>query len=353
MSINNPAGTTANTSIRLRHGVSLLCALLCLTVFAAHADLALQRVITLPDVRGQFGQLALDPAGGRLFVAVTGSNRLLAVDLKQDRITGQVTGLDGPQGVIYLPDDWVAISGSGSGVISFYTATALALRGSLIFGADAGALCFDPDAKRLYFGYGREQRAGIAEIGTDGKPLAQLSVPDQPEGMVVDPSQHRLYAGFGELNSIAVFDLAAGKQLANWSLGEGENASYPLALDADGKRLFVGGRSGDEMAVLDTQSGKLLQNIAAPGEITTLSFDPHNRELYAPGGIGQLAIYSEGADGLLHVVGRMPTRRGAHSGVLDTDSGRYYLAVPASAGKPAEIRVYLVIDQTADATPPE
>jgi DNA-binding beta-propeller fold protein YncE len=325
--------------------------MLCLLAFAAHADLGLQRVITLPGVRGQFGQLAVDEAHQHLFVAVTGSNRLLVIDLQNNSIDDQVTGLEAPLGVLYLPDDRVAVSASGSGAISFYAAAGLTLNASLIFGSSAGALCSDPTLKRLYLGYGRTKHYGIAVIADDGKPQTELSTPEQPQALVVDSAQQRLYVGFSTLNAIAVFDLIADKQILSWPLGEGQGASYPLALDGDGKRLFIGGRSGDEVAVLDTQSGKLLQDIAAPGEVASLSFDSRNRELYVPGGTGQLAIYKEDADGVLHAAGFIPTRRGAHSGVLD--AGRYYLAVPAYAGKPAEIRVYLVTNQTPDAAVPE
>jgi DNA-binding beta-propeller fold protein YncE len=349
MSIKEPAGMSAEPARRRSRGLPLLCAaLVTLMAFAAQADLGLQRVITLPGVRGQFGQLALDAAQQRLFVVVTGSNSLLAIDLQKDVISERVTGLNSPLGVAYLPSDQVAVSASGNGAIGFYTAATFNRRASLIFGSDAGALYFDPGSKKLYLGYGRARHAGIAVLDVTGTPLTQLATPDQPQALVVDPLRQRLYAGFSSANAIRVFDLATGKRIADWSLGEGSGSSYPLALDGDGKRLFIGGRSGDEIGVLDTQSGNLLQTIAGPGDTVSFSFDPQNRELYVPGGTGQLALYKEDADGVLHALGRILTRHGAHSGVLDADSGRYYLAVPATPDKPAEIRVYLITDQATD-----
>jgi DNA-binding beta-propeller fold protein YncE len=325
-------------------------ALLGLAVSAAHAELGLQRVITLPGVRGQFGQLALDTTHQRLFVTVTGSSRLLAIDLKKNVISNQLTGLDTPSGVVYLPDGRVAVTGDSNGAISFYTAATLALSGSLIFGSEAGAACFDPVSNQIYLGYGREQHGGVAVIGADGKPLTQLPTTGYPRGLVVDSLARRLYLGFSASNAIAVFDLTDNKQIADWSLGAGDGATYPLILDGDGKYLFIGGRSGDEIAVLDTRSGKVLQTISAPGDVAAMSFDPQHRELYVPGGIGQLAIYTETAGGLLHEIGRIPTRHGARSGLLDADTGHYYLALPATRAEPAAIQVYLVIDRATDAT---
>ncbi|HEX5340400.1 MAG TPA: hypothetical protein VFX47_05925 [Gammaproteobacteria bacterium] len=332
----------------VRRGPLLWAALICLLAPAAHAGLGLHRIIVLPEVRGQFGRLALDTAHQRLFVPVTGSDSLLAVDLEKGVISNRLKGLNAPRDTVFLPDGQVAVSDGGNGAISFHDAATLQPRGTLIFGSDASALQLDPESGNLYLGYGRKQQSGIAVIGSDGKLRAQLPMPDHPQGLVLDTRAQRLYVSFAALNGIAVFDLTDGKLIANWSLGEMAGTNYPLALDADGKRLFVGGRRGDEIAVLDTQSGKLLQNIAAPGDTDALNFDARNHELYASGGIGQLAVYVESADGLLHELDRIATRRGARSGLLDAGSGHYYLAVPASAGKPAEIRIYLVINQPAD-----
>lgn len=321
-----------------------------LAASSAYADLGLQRVIPLPGVRGQIGGLALDSAHHRLFVAVTGSNSLLSVDLEHGTIINRITGLNVPSDVVYLPDDRVAINCRGSGTISFYSTATLAPQASLIFGNNAGALRLDQQSKTLYFGYARDRKHGIAVLGSDGKLQAQLPVADNPLGLAVDAAAHRLYVGFLDLNAITVFDLNDDKQLATWSLGAGDAASYPLELDGDGKRLFIGGRRGDEIAVLDTQTGKLLQTIAGPGDAAVLNFDARNRELYVPGATGQLAIYKEDAAGLLHEIGSIPTRHGARSGVLDADTGRYYLALPATTARPAAIQVYLVVDRAADAT---
>lgn len=320
---------------------------LSLAASSAYADLGLQRVISLPGVRGQIGGLTLDGAHQRLFVTLTGVNSVLAVDLGQGKVINQITGLNGPVDVTYLQDGRLAINCRNSGTVSFYDAVTRKLKGSLIFGNSAGALRFDPESKKLYFGYARKARNGIAVIGDDGKPLTQFTVADEPLGLAVDATAGRLYVGFPNLNAVTVFDLKDDKPIATWSLGSGDGASYPLELDGDGRRLFIGGRSGDEIAVLDTQTGKLLQAIAAPGDEKVLSFNAQDRELYVPGGTGQLAIYREDAGGLLHEVGQIRTRHGARSGLFDTETGRYYLAVPANQSGPAEIRVYQVVDQTS------
>lgn len=331
-------------SLRRVHARLLSAVVLGLVTLAAHAGLGLQRIITLPEIRGQLGGLALDRVHQRVFVAATGSGGLLAVDVHSGEIVDQVTGLERPRTVVYLPDNRLAVSDSSSGVIGLYDANTLNLQSSLIVGQRAGALCSDDAAGQLYFGYGRGSQHDIAVLNDRGKLRAQLPAPGIPRGLVLDPVTHRLYAGFSELNGVVVFDVARQSRIATWTLDAPAAATFPMALDEAGNRLFVGGRSGDQIAVIDTQTGRLLQNIPAPGDAATLDFDSEHRELYVPGGIGQLAVYKEDNRGLLHEVERIPTRHGARNGLLDPESGRYYLAVPAFAGKPAEVRVYLIVE---------
>ncbi|HET7922093.1 MAG TPA: hypothetical protein VFM15_05005, partial [Gammaproteobacteria bacterium] len=247
-----------------------------------------------------------------------------------------------PRDVVFLPDGRVAVSSLGSGAISFYDARTLEPRGSLVFGSAAGALRFDADVARMYFAYGRERHGGIAILDTDGTLHAQVPLHDLPQGLLPAAAAHRLYASFAALNRIVVFDTATRERVADWSLGSTPGTNYPLALNADGTHLFVAGRQGDEITVLDTGTGRELQDIAAPGGVGSMQFDARTHELYVAAGVGELVVYEEDADGVLHERSRIATRRGARTGLLDTAAGRYYLALPAGKQGPAEIRVYRV-----------
>src|SRR5437868_3725525 len=63
----------------------------------------LVQTVVLPDVQGRLDHMAADVAHGRLFVAATGNGSLEVIDLAKDERSGRVTGLLGPQGVVFVP----------------------------------------------------------------------------------------------------------------------------------------------------------------------------------------------------------------------------------------------------------
>ena len=308
----------------------------------ASAGLGLHRIIPLPGVRGEFGGMALDKAHQRLFVAVTGSDALLVVALGSGALTSEISNLDYPRSVAYLPASRrIAISNYGSGELDFYDAVSLAPDGSITFGGEADSLVSDNASGRIYFGYGKGHAGGIGIVNDDGQPVMQLPLDSHPAGLVLDVDSGRLYVNLPASREIAVFDVTGDRRLATWELGPGSGANHGMALDAAGNRLFVATRSPDRLLVLDARSGHVLQSLAAPGDVGNLAYNPAGHELYAAGGGGKVVTYRDSREARLVESGEIRTARGARTALFDAQSGRYFLAVPARRHGVAEIRVYL------------
>src|SRR5829696_101583 len=65
--------------------------------------LAQVQSIQLPNVADRIDHLALDAEGSRLFVAALGNNTVEVIDLKAGNRTDEITNLQEPQGVVYVP----------------------------------------------------------------------------------------------------------------------------------------------------------------------------------------------------------------------------------------------------------
>ncbi len=321
----------------------VLGAMVLLAAPLAHAGLGLKAIITLPGVRGQFGRMALDAAHHRLFVALTGSDALLVLDLDTGAVRSKIPNLDQPRGAVYLPDNNVlVVNDGGSGDLNFYAADSLTHISSITFGSRTGSLRYDAASGRLYLGYDAGHQSGIAIMDRNGRPLTQLPLNSHPAGFVVDASAKRLYVNLPDSREIAVFNLSNDKRVATWSLGIGSGANFPMALDAAHHCLFVATRSPDRLLVLEAHTGRILQTLLASGDVGDLFYDAGTQELYASGGVGRIAVYTSGKAGRLLESGNIRTRRGARTSLLDAATGPYYLAVPAGHGSVAEIRVYVV-----------
>lgn len=317
--------------------------LLLLMAPLARAGLGLNSVFMLPNVRGVFGHMAVDAAHRRLFVCVTGSDTLLVLNLATGKISASITSLAQPVDVVYLPQSKrLAVSNAGNGDLDFYDADTLMPGGSITFGGDADGLYYDAATKRLYLGYGEGHASGIAIMDSDGRPLTQLSLDNHPAGFTADADAKHLYVNLPASHEIAIFNLMSNKRIATWELGIESGTNFPMALDSAHGRLFIATRDPDELLVLETRSGRVVQTLVAPGDVEGLFYNAASGELYASGGVGRIAVYAEGREGRLRESADIHTARGAGTALLDTATGRYYLAVPARGKRVAEIRVYVV-----------
>jgi hypothetical protein len=146
---------------------------------------------------------------------------------------------------------------------------------------------------------------------------------------------------------VVVVDRARRVVTAHWSTGA-LRSNYPMALDATGRRLFVGFRHPPALGVFDTTSGALLQRLDCVGDADDLfvdgSVDPARPRVYALGGAGAIDVFAEvGGDargGGFRRIQRIETSRGARTGLFDEATRTLYLAVPERAGHDAEIRVF-------------
>ena len=97
-----------------------------------YGSLNLVRQIELPNVTGRLDHMAVDLKRQELFVAAYGNNSLEIIDLRRGRLVRSVKGLDGPQGVEYIPGkELIAVSNGVDGTLLFFKADTLKLGPSI------------------------------------------------------------------------------------------------------------------------------------------------------------------------------------------------------------------------------
>src|SRR5205807_4113752 len=111
-------------------------------------------------------------------------------------------------------------------------------------------------------------------------------------------------------------------------------ANYPMALDENTHRLFIGCRRPASVALFETAAGKSLGAIPVVGDADDLFYDAGRRRVYVIGGEGFIDVVQRDGDGLRRMA-RLPTRDGARTAPWVADQRRVSLAVPARRGEPA------------------
>ncbi len=308
------------------------------TSAAGPAPLELVQTIPLKGAAGRLDHLALDARGNRLFIANLSNNSLDVVDLKAGKLVQQVPRQRKIQGVAYVPGrDRIFVGNGVDGTCNVFDGKSYLLVRSIKID-DADNVRYDARTKQVYVAHADNALSVI-----DPKTLkvkATVKLPGPPEAFQLHPSQPRLYVNTLQPSQVAVVDTDRNEVVARFPLKLAA-ANYPLALDAEGNRLFVGCRKKPKVVVLDAKTGKEIAAIEIPGDVDDLFHDAKRRRLYAACGEGYLAVLQARGKDRWEVVQRVPTGKLARTCLFDPGSGRLYVPVPRQKGRGGpELRVF-------------
>ena len=142
--------------------------------------LQLETKIPLGDVRGRIDHLAIDLARRRLFVAELGNDSIGIVDLKNDKLLRTISGFKEPQGVAYLPEvDTLYVANAGDGSVQLLQGESYGQAGRIELGKDADNIRVDPNANRVFVGYG-DGALAVIDPASRSK-IAAIPLPAHPE----------------------------------------------------------------------------------------------------------------------------------------------------------------------------
>jgi hypothetical protein len=125
--------------------------------------------------------------------------------------------------------------------------------------------------------------------------------------------------------------------------------NFPMALDEASHRVFVATRSPARLVVFDADLGHVVTTLPAVQDADDLYFDAERKRIYIPGGEGYISVFrqrdADHYDLLAKIQPAVGARTAGYFGKMGKKGfDRLYLAVPARAGRQAEVRIYTVQD---------
>ncbi len=296
----------------------------------------LLQTLPLPGVEGRIDHLAFDEASQQLFVAALGNDTLEVVNLKTQTVKS-LKGFSEPQGVVVLPvQHQVFVSNGGDGTGVFLDSDTLKEVRRVQVGADADNVRFD--GKRLFVGYG----SALAVLDLQGSRLLDIKLSAHPESLQLESDKNavtqRVFINVPGVNHVAVVDLEKHAVIATWNVPAASN--YPMALDPLHHRLWVATRAPARLIALDTNSGKVLNNLETVGDADDVFVD--GSRVYVSGGAGAVDVLEARAENYVQSA-RVKTASGARTSLFDPISKRLFIAVPHRGNQVAAIFVYQVL----------
>ncbi len=304
------------------------------------APLTPVKKIPLPKVSGRIDHFTFDSKNNRLLVAALGNDTLEIIDVEKGAVVHEIGGFSHPQGVGFDPDSGrYIVANASDGVCRLFDADTLVETGRVDLQDDADNIRYDRAAKLLWVGYGD---GGLAAIDpASGHEVADIKFAGHPESFQLETKGSRIFINVPDEQEILVADRQKKTVVARWPCEEAE-ANFPMALDEEHHRLFVGCRHPAKLVVINTDNGTAVADVDIVGDTDDVYFNAARHCIYASGGEGFITVISQKSPDAYVVVDKIPTASGARTSFFDTDKGLFFLAVPHRFTRSAEVRVYRV-----------
>jgi DNA-binding beta-propeller fold protein YncE len=303
-----------------------LAGLFALGCFCAHAFAAQQSMFILKTIGHQDGDARLD------YASIDGASRRLyvargfgvtAIDLDTEQTTRQLVAGQHVHAVIPLPGGRALSTNGDSNTATLFDGKTGEVLAQIGTGSDPDAAAFDPSSGLVFVMDGKGHDATLIDpIG--GKAVGRLSLGGNPEFAVVD-GHGRLFVNIEDQNKTAVIDTVGRKVVGTYDL---PGCKGPTALGIDGESGVLVAACANRMAIaIRAADGKVVApHLLIDRKPDAVIFDAANKSFYIPcGRDGTLAVISESSDNAWSVRPSVSTTVGAHTGALDSKTGRLYL----------------------------
>ncbi len=303
-----------------------------------NSDFLLIKTIPLPHVSGRIDHLSIDLKNHRLFISALGYNSILVLDLKTEKIIHRISGLEHPQGVLYIPKvNKLFVSTAGDGKLFIYNAANYQLEKIIGFGDDADNLRYDSASGIIYVAYGS---GGIGLVNAKNNRLVKkIPLDDHPEAFSINNQYSLIYVNIPDARELVTISLKTGKVMNKTSFIN-DFGNFPMAMDSVHHRLFVGYRFPPRMKVFDSQTMKTVTTLKIDRDADDIYYDAQKKQLYISCGGGYLEVIRQENPDTYKLKDRIKTAEGARTSLYVPQQKYFYLAVPKSGNSSAQIRIY-------------
>ncbi len=271
------------------------------------------------DARMAFA--AIDGATRRLYVAR--GFGVTAIDLDSGHVTRQLVAGDHVHMATPLPGGRALSTNGDLDTATLFDAGSGEVIAQLKTGKDPDVATFDSSSGLVFVMDHQEGDITLIDPN-EAKVIGRLAVGGVLEGAVAD-GRGRLFVNVRDQNKMAVIDTAARSVLRRYDLPGCEG---PTALGADFESGLLVATCANRMAlgIRASDGAVVAPRLAIDRKADAVLFDPVRRHFFIPcGRDGTLVVISETKEGQWAVQYSVATAVGAHTGALDSKTGRIYL----------------------------
>ena len=274
---------------------------------------------------GGWDYLSVQPDSHRLFVSR--GTHVMVVDTETGKVVGDIPDTAGVHGIAFAPRLGKGFTSNGrAGTVTVFDLKTLKPLTTIAVGQNPDAIMYEAATKRVITCNGRSQDLTFIDP-VSGKVVGTVKLSGKPETPASDG--HSLFVNIEDKSAIERVDLKTLKVTGSWPIAPVEEPSG-LAFDmAHHALLAVGGNK--MMAVVDSQTGKVVGTPAIGDGPDAAEFDAHRGLAFSSNGEGTITVLKRGAGGKFVPVQTVKTQPSARTMALDPRTGRIYLSAATTA----------------------
>jgi DNA-binding beta-propeller fold protein YncE len=279
---------------------------------------------------GGFDYVYADSAGRRLYIPRSGSSaRVMVFDLDTMAEVGEIPNVAARGAAV----DPVSHHGFASSkpVFMWDTTTLKVLKTIDVQGNPDGIL-FDPFNARVYVFSHSAPNATVIDARA-GSVIGTIDFGGAPEQAVTD-GKGRVYVALEDKDSVAVVDAAAMTVTARYDLGGKGGGPAGLGFDPANGLLFVACHEPHTMVIMKASDGAILATLPIGTGVDGALFNPATKEAFSSQGDGTLTVVRETSPTSFVVAQTVSTMTRAKTLTLDTETNHIIL-IAAEYGPPA------------------
>ena len=306
--------------------------------------------IPVPQMTGTWDHLTVDPGTNRLFMSAQDQQAVYVVDVAGHTVVRRITAdFDRPQGELYVPEvGRLVVTNGRDGRVRILHGRNYRVAATLTLSMGADMIAFDPRHKVLYVeSGGTDSRRGPGWLAlidpATGELVGKVTTGYRAAALVMAHQRARLYVAIPAQDQVAVIDTNTRRIVKRFTV-PGRPAS--MALDEAHRRLFVATRTfpGDPRPptfnVLDAATGRTVASLPSKDATEDMTFDPAHRGIYTTSLDGFVQAYGQIDANHYRLNATLPTVPHAGTSQFLPVLGELLVAAPPHAGRPAAVWVF-------------
>jgi len=283
------------------------------------------------STREYFDYVAVDSAARRVYVSH--GTEIIVLDADTGKTIANITGLKQDHGVAVATEFGKGfITDGGQGKVIIFDLQTLKVTGEAKADQDADSILYDPASKRVFVMNGDPHSSTVIDAKT-GSVVGTIDLGGGPEFAVSD-GKGTVYVNIEDKAELVAIDSSTLKIKSRWPLAPAGTPTA-LAMDVEHHRLFSAGRNPQQLVVLDSDSGKVLQSFPISAGVDAAAFEPETGLIFVSTREGMVHIFHEDSPGKFSEAETVKTEFGAKTMGLDTKTHNIFLSTVDFGPAPA------------------